>query len=73
MNMSASKFSFTVHVQEAAFWPEKTEAFENGPLFRRTVMRRMKASVGNLELQSKTKVDNSDLFSLALDESCNCR
>ncbi|GCC37974.1 hypothetical protein chiPu_0016485 [Chiloscyllium punctatum] len=51
---------------------EKKEAFENVPLSRRTVMRRIGDIARNLELLLQHRV-NFDFFSLALDESCDVR
>uniref|UniRef100_A0A8C5LJG6 SPIN-DOC-like zinc-finger domain-containing protein n=1 Tax=Leptobrachium leishanense TaxID=445787 RepID=A0A8C5LJG6_9ANUR len=55
----------------ALICPEKKAVFENVPLSRRTVTRRIEDIAGNLELQLQNKVDNFDFFSLALDESCD--
>ncbi|KAF7246160.1 General transcription factor II-I repeat domain-containing protein 2B [Varanus komodoensis] len=61
-------------VDSAAFLcPEKKEAFINVPLPRRTVTRRVESITENLELQLQNKVDNFDVFSLALDKSCDVR
>ncbi|GCC25428.1 hypothetical protein chiPu_0003838 [Chiloscyllium punctatum] len=54
-------------------WPEKKEAFENVPLSRRTVTRRIGDIMRNLELHLKHRTVNFDFFSLALDESCDVR
>ena len=51
----------------------KKEAFENVPLSRRTVTRRVEDIAGNLEIQLQNKTGSFDFFSLALDESCNVR
>ncbi|GCC27869.1 hypothetical protein chiPu_0006295 [Chiloscyllium punctatum] len=53
--------------------PEEKEAFENMPLSRRTVMRRIGGIERNLELQLQHRAVNFDFFSLALDESCDVR
>ncbi|GCC25539.1 hypothetical protein chiPu_0003950 [Chiloscyllium punctatum] len=53
--------------------PEKKEAFENVPLSRRTVTRKIGDITRNLELQLQHRVVNFDIFSLALDESCDIR
>ena len=53
--------------------PEKKEAFENVPLSRLTVMRRIEDIAGNLEIQLQSKADNFKLFYLALDESRDVR
>ncbi|GCC18657.1 hypothetical protein chiPu_0018017 [Chiloscyllium punctatum] len=53
--------------------PEKKETFENVPLSRSTVMRRIGDIVRNLELQLQHRAVNFDFFSLALDESCDVR
>ncbi|GCC40124.1 hypothetical protein chiPu_0024099 [Chiloscyllium punctatum] len=52
---------------------EKKEAFENVPLSRCTVMRRIGDIARNLELQLQHREVNFDFFSLALDESCDMR
>ncbi|KAK7886618.1 hypothetical protein WMY93_026239 [Mugilogobius chulae] len=57
----------------ALICPEKKGAFENIPLSRRTVTRRVEDIAGNLELQLKNRADDFDYFSLALDESCDVR
>ena len=57
----------------ALICPEKKEAFENVPLSRRSVTRRIEDIAGNLENQLQSKADNFELFSLALDESCDVR
>ena len=53
--------------------PEKKEAFENVLLSRRTVTRRIEDIAGNLEIHMQSKADSFELFSLALDESCDVR
>ncbi|XP_058271132.1 uncharacterized protein LOC131368917 isoform X2 [Hemibagrus wyckioides] len=55
----------------ALICPEKKGTFENVPLFRHTVMRRVEDIVGNLELQLRNRVVNFYHFSLALDENCD--
>uniref|UniRef100_A0AAV2MIT0 DUF4371 domain-containing protein n=1 Tax=Knipowitschia caucasica TaxID=637954 RepID=A0AAV2MIT0_KNICA len=58
----------------ALICPEKKGAFEQVPLSRRTVTRRVEDMAGkNLELQLQHEVARFDLFSLALDESCDVR
>jgi len=47
----------------ALICPEKKAAFENEPLSRRTVTRRVEDVAGNLELQLKNRTD-LDYFSL---------
>ena len=42
-------------------------------LRRRTVTRRVESIAENLELQLHNKVDDFDVLSLALDESCDVR
>lgn len=42
--------------------PEKKEAFENVPLSRRTITRKIGDIAGNLELQLKNKTDNFDFL-----------
>ena len=44
--------------------PEKKGAFENEPLSRRTVTRRVEDVAGNLELQLKNRAADLDYFSL---------
>ncbi|GCC23699.1 hypothetical protein chiPu_0002097 [Chiloscyllium punctatum] len=51
--------------------PEKKEAFENVPLSRHTVMRRIGDIARNLELQLQHRAIDFDFFSLALDQSCD--
>ncbi|XP_060929426.1 general transcription factor II-I repeat domain-containing protein 2-like [Limanda limanda] len=51
--------------------PEKKETFEKVSLCRQTVARRIEDIARNLELQLQEKVVTFDLFSLALDESCD--
>ena len=51
----------------------KKEVFENIPLSRRTVTRRVEDIAGNLEFQLQSEVGSFDFFSLALDESCDVR
>jgi len=53
----------------ALICPEKKEAFEQVPLSRRTVTRRIKDIAGNLELQLQREVASFDFFSLALDDT----
>ncbi|KAK5918743.1 hypothetical protein CgunFtcFv8_003480 [Champsocephalus gunnari] len=53
--------------------PEKKEAFENIPLSRRTVTRRVEDIAENLEFPLQSEVGSFDFFSLALDESCDVR
>lgn len=53
--------------------PEKKCSFEQVPLSRRTVTRRVEDIAENLELQLKEKAAGFDCFSLALDESCDVR
>lgn len=55
----------------ALICPEKKEAFEQVPLSRRTVTRRIEDIAGNLKLQLQRKVASFDFFSLALDKSCD--
>ena len=55
----------------ALICPGKKGAFEQVPLWRRTVTRRMEDIAGNLELQQQDEVSRFDSFSLALDESCD--
>ena len=55
----------------ALICPEKKAAFEQVPLSRRTVTRRIEDIAGNLELQLQREVASYDFFSLALDESCD--
>ncbi|GCC17350.1 hypothetical protein chiPu_0017532 [Chiloscyllium punctatum] len=50
---------------------EKKEAFENVPLSRHTVKRRIGDIARNLELQLQHRAVNFDFFSLALDGSCD--
>ncbi|XP_028439673.1 general transcription factor II-I repeat domain-containing protein 2-like [Perca flavescens] len=57
----------------ALICPEKKGAFEQVPLSRRTVTRRIEEIAGNLELQLQREVACFDFFSLALDESCDVR
>lgn len=57
----------------ALICPEKKEAFEQVPLSRRTVTRRIEDIAANLELQLQREVVRFDFFSLALDESCDVR
>ncbi|XP_074513994.1 general transcription factor II-I repeat domain-containing protein 2A-like [Sebastes fasciatus] len=57
----------------ALICPEKKGAFENVPLSRRTVTRRVEDIAGNLELQLKNRAVSFDYFSLPLDESCDVR
>lgn len=57
----------------ALICPEKKEAFEQVPLSRRTVTRRVEDIAGNLTLQLESEVASFDFFSLALDESCDVR
>lgn len=57
----------------ALICPEKKGAFEQVPLSRRTVTRRIEDIAGNLELQLQREVASFDFFSLALDESCDIR
>lgn len=57
----------------ALLCPEKKEAFEQVPLSRRTVTRRIEDIAHNLELQLQRDVGSFDFFSLALDESCDVR
>lgn len=57
----------------ALICPEKKEAFEQVPLSRRTVTRRIEDIAGNLELQLQHEVASFDFISLALDESCDVR
>ncbi|CAL9707748.1 unnamed protein product [Knipowitschia caucasica] len=57
----------------ALICPEKKGAFEQVPLSRRTVTRRVEDIAGNLELQLQHEVARFDCFSLALDESCDVR
>lgn len=57
----------------ALICPEKKAAFEQVPLSRRTVTRRIEDIAGNLELQLQREVAGFDFFSLALDESCDVR
>ncbi|KAK0137979.1 General transcription factor II-I repeat domain-containing protein 2B [Merluccius polli] len=57
----------------ALLCPEKKEAFENIPLSRRTVTRRVQDIAENLEFQLQSEVVSFDFFSLALDESCDVR
>ncbi|KAJ7992782.1 hypothetical protein DPEC_G00282270 [Dallia pectoralis] len=57
----------------ALLCPEKKEVFENIPLSRRTVTRRVEDIAENLEIQLQSEVGSYDFFSLALDESCDVR
>ncbi|XP_071059413.1 general transcription factor II-I repeat domain-containing protein 2B-like [Pseudochaenichthys georgianus] len=57
----------------ALICPEKKAAFEQVPLSRRTVTRRIEEIAGNLELQLQHEVASFAFFSLALDESCDVR
>lgn len=57
----------------ALICPEKKAAFEQVPLSRRTVARRIEDIAGNLELQLQREVPSFDFFSLALNESCDVR
>ncbi|XP_028253675.1 general transcription factor II-I repeat domain-containing protein 2 [Parambassis ranga] len=57
----------------ALICPDKKGAFEQVPLSRRTVTRRIEQIAGNLELQLHREVAGFDFFSLALDESCDVR
>ena len=57
----------------ALLCPEKKEAFENIPLSRRTVTRRVEDIAENLEFQLQSEVGSFNFFSLALDESCDVR
>ncbi|GCC26309.1 hypothetical protein chiPu_0004725 [Chiloscyllium punctatum] len=52
---------------------KKKEAFENVPLSRSTVTRRIGDITRNLELQLQHRAVNFDFFSLALDDSCDIR
>lgn len=58
-------------VYAALICSEKKEAIENLVPSRRTVTRRIKDIVGNLELQLKNKADSSDFLLSVLDESCD--
>ncbi|GCC33914.1 hypothetical protein chiPu_0012385 [Chiloscyllium punctatum] len=53
--------------------PQKKEVFENVPLSRLTVTRRIGDIARNLELQLQHRAVNFAFFSLALDESCDVR
>ncbi|XP_075067564.1 general transcription factor II-I repeat domain-containing protein 2A-like [Mixophyes fleayi] len=53
--------------------PEKKDAFENIPLSRRTVTRRVEGIAENLEFQLKNRAVTISFFTLALDESCDVR
>jgi len=57
----------------ALLCPEKKETFENIPLSRRTVTRRVEDIAENLEFQLQSEVGSFEFFSLALDESCDVR
>lgn len=48
----------------ALICPEKKEAFEQVPLSRRTVTRRIEDIAGNLELQLQREVASFDFFLL---------
>uniref|UniRef100_A0A674NJF1 HAT C-terminal dimerisation domain-containing protein n=1 Tax=Takifugu rubripes TaxID=31033 RepID=A0A674NJF1_TAKRU len=50
---------------------KKKEAFEQIPLCRRTVTRRIEDIAGNLKLQLQREVASFDFFSLAVDKSCD--
>ncbi|XP_028275741.1 general transcription factor II-I repeat domain-containing protein 2B-like [Parambassis ranga] len=63
---AATKTSFLISHKIA-----KNRAFEQVPLSRRTVTRRIEQIAGNLELQLHREVAGFDFFSLALDESCD--
>ena len=47
--------------------------FENIPLCRRNVTRRVEDITENLEFQLQSEVGSFDFFSFALDESCDVR
>lgn len=71
---SEGEFVKECMVESAALLcPEKKEAFENIPLSRRTVTRRVEDIAENLEFQLQSEVGSFDFFSLALDESCDVR
>ncbi|KAF0042460.1 hypothetical protein F2P81_005992 [Scophthalmus maximus] len=71
---SEGEFVKECMVESAALLcPEKKEAFENIPLSRRTVTRRMEDITENLEFQLQSEVGSFDFFSLVLDESCVVR
>ncbi|XP_071063277.1 general transcription factor II-I repeat domain-containing protein 2B-like [Pseudochaenichthys georgianus] len=57
----------------ALICPKKKAAFEQVPLSRQTVTRRIEEIAGNLELQLQHEVASFAFFSLALDESCDVR
>ncbi|XP_077969525.1 general transcription factor II-I repeat domain-containing protein 2-like [Styela clava] len=53
--------------------PDKTDAFKQVPLSRRTVTRRVECIAGDLRDQLLHYVKQFDFFTLALDESCDVR
>ncbi|XP_077968860.1 general transcription factor II-I repeat domain-containing protein 2A-like [Styela clava] len=53
--------------------PDKTDAFKQVPLSRRTVTRRVECIAGDLRDQLLHYVKQFDFFTLALDESCGVR
>lgn len=57
-------------LQHLYAWRKK-EAFVNVPLSGRNVTRRIESIAKNLELWLQNKVDDFDVFSLALDKSCD--
>ncbi|KAF0042457.1 hypothetical protein F2P81_005989 [Scophthalmus maximus] len=65
---SEEEFVKECMVESAALLcPEKKEAFENIPLSRRTLTRRVEDIAENLEFQLQSEMGSFDFFSLALD------